>query len=400
MSSDPAAVRTAGLGKRYALGEGVGRTTLREAIWERVTRRGAAEADHHWAVRHVDVEIDRGETVGLIGRNGAGKSTLLRLLARITEPTEGEARTRGRVASLLEVGTGLHPELTGHENIYLGGAILGMRRQEIARRYDDIVAFAGVARFLTTPVKRYSSGMYLRLAFAVAAHLEAEVLLVDEALAVGDVEFQRRCLDRMAELGEQGRAVLFASHDVDAVARLCSRTLWMDGGRLVGDGPSTEVVPAYLGRRDRHRGRRELAVDPQAPVAVREIAVRGADGEPAAVLSSEEPFQVEVGLDLRRPVRGLHLGVTLTTPAGVRVLDETLELPADDGAPGRYAARLHVPAVFAPDEFAVGVWVGTAYEDHVWLDEALTVRLVGDTHGRPDRVVQLADPWTLRPHRS
>lgn len=388
-------VRTERLGKRYLLGEGLGRTTLREALWQRLTAPGRPERESLWAVRDLDVSLRSGESVGLIGRNGAGKSTLLRLLARITEPTEGVARTRGRVAALLEVGTGLHPELTGHENIYLAGAILGMRRDRIASRYDEIVSFAEVDRFLDTPVKRYSSGMYLRLAFAVAAHLDADVLLVDEALAVGDADFQERCLGRMEELGEQGRTVLFTSHDLDAVSRLCSRTLWMDGGRLVADGPSDQVIATYLGHQEEHSGQRRLATDPSMPVAVSRVTIRSSGDRPTGVVSRQEPLVIEFDLDVRRVVRGAHLGATVTTSTGVRVLDEALELPDDADGVGRYRVRLNVPALLSPGGYSVGVWAGTAYEDHVWIEDAVAFRVVGDTDGRPDRVVQLTDPWRL-----
>src|SRR5881398_3340272 len=204
------------------------------------------KAEMFWALKDVSLDVHEGEVLGLIGRNGAGKTTLLKILSRITRPTEGWAEIHGRVGSLLEVGTGFHPELTGRENAFLSGAILGMSKAEIARKFDEIVAFAELEKFIDTPVKHYSSGMYVRLAFAVAAHLEPEILLVDEVLAVGDAEFQRRCLGRMQEFGASGRTVLFVSHNMQAVARLCQRALLLDGGRVVRDGPSAEVVAQYL----------------------------------------------------------------------------------------------------------------------------------------------------------
>lgn len=205
-----------------------------------------------WALRNVSFEVERGEVLGIIGSNGSGKSTLLKVLSRITEPTEGEVRIRGRVGSLLEVGTGFHLELTGRENIYLSGAILGMTRQEIRRKYDEIVEFAEVARFIDTPVKHYSSGMYLRLAFAVAAHLEPDILIVDEVLAVGDASFQRKCLGKMSDAAQEGRTVLFVSHNMDAVRRLCSRSLLLEEGRVAFDGPTEEVIASHL-HSDRER---------------------------------------------------------------------------------------------------------------------------------------------------
>ena len=199
-----------------------------------------------WALKDVSFDINRGEVVGIIGRNGAGKSTLLKILSEITEPTEGRVEIHGRVGSLLEVGTGFHPELTGRENVYLNGAILGMKRAEIERKFDEIVAFAEVEKFIDTPVKHYSSGMYLRLAFAVAAHLEPEILIVDEVLAVGDAAFQKKCLGKMAGVAKEGRTVLFVSHNMPAITRLCERAILLDEGRLLQDGVSHQVVKAYL----------------------------------------------------------------------------------------------------------------------------------------------------------
>ncbi len=250
------AIRAEGLGKRYELGEQLtqyGR--LSETITEAVARpfrrlRGqlpseTGERGELWALRDVDLTLNVGEVLGVIGRNGAGKTTLLKLLSRITEPTTGYAELHGRVASLLEVGTGFHPELTGRENIFLNGAILGMPRQETARKFDEIVAFAEVERFIDTPVKRYSSGMYLRLAFAVAAHLEPDILIVDEVLAVGDAAFQKKSLGRMRDAAQGGKTVLFVSHQLSAVRRLCDRCIWLDEGRVRHDGPTSQVLGAY-----------------------------------------------------------------------------------------------------------------------------------------------------------
>ena len=246
-----AAVSSEGLSKRYRIGALHGAYgTLRDSL--SATTRRALRHEHRphyediWALRDVSFDVRDGEVLGLIGRNGAGKSTLLRILTRITTPTEGRATIRGRVGSLLEVGTGFHPELTGRENVFLNGSLLGMKRREIIQKYSEIVEFAGVEKFIDTPVKRYSSGMSVRLAFAVAAYLEPEVLLVDEVLAVGDAEFQRRCLGQMENLSQSGRTVIFVSHNMQAVAQLCDRALLLDGGRIVNDGPSAEIVAEYL----------------------------------------------------------------------------------------------------------------------------------------------------------
>ncbi len=224
---------------------------------------GAAELNEAiWALEDVSFQVRRGEVIGIIGRNGAGKSTLLKILSRITEPTAGYAELRGRVGSLLEVGTGFHPELTGRENVYLNGAILGMRRAEINRNFDQIVAFAEVEKFIDTPVKHYSSGMYLRLAFAVAAHLEPEILIVDEVLAVGDASFQKKCLNKMEDVGKQGRTVLFVSHNMPAVTNICERVILLDNGRVSLDGTAHQVVSKYLGSGTNAMAAREWG-DPQ-----------------------------------------------------------------------------------------------------------------------------------------
>lgn len=248
MSSDTATVRLERVGKRYAIGdapEAGSYRTLRETI-TRGPRGMRSSRREHWALKDVSLTVQPGERVGIIGRNGAGKSTLLKIIAQITQPTEGHGEVRGRVGSLLEVGTGFHPELTGRDNILLNGVILGMRRREISDKIDQIVEFAGMSRYLDTPVKRYSSGMYLRLAFAVAAHLDSDVLLVDEVLAVGDADFQRKCIGRMAEIGQEGRTLLFVSHSMPAVLRLCPRVVLLDGGRLAADGGSQTVVRFYM----------------------------------------------------------------------------------------------------------------------------------------------------------
>ncbi len=252
-------VRVEDLGKRYRIGEIAGYKTLRESLtnavaapFRRIRGGGSSpprghERNHIWALRNISFEIKRGEVLAVIGGNGAGKSTLLKILSRITPPTEGHAEIRGRVGSLLEVGTGFHPELTGRENVYLNGAILGMGRGEVARKFDEIAHFSGVEKFLDTPVKHYSSGMYVRLAFSVAAHLEPDILIVDEVLAVGDAAFQKKCLGKMSEVAGGGRTVLFVSHNMSAVRALCPRTLLLNEGSLQSDSTTAEVMKLYLG---------------------------------------------------------------------------------------------------------------------------------------------------------
>ena len=245
------AIRVENLGKRYRLATGPGQMdyrTLRESLSSAIRKpfRRRPKAEEFWALSGIDFQVQPGEVVGIVGRNGAGKSTLLKVLSRITKPTTGFVDLTGRVGSLLEVGTGFHPELSGRENIFLNGSILGMARREIAAKFDEIVAFAEVEKFLDTPVKRYSSGMYVRLAFAVAAHLEPEILIVDEVLAVGDATFQKKCLGKMGEVSKTGRTILFVSHNMQAITRLCPRAILLDRGKVIADGPSPEVTRAYL----------------------------------------------------------------------------------------------------------------------------------------------------------
>jgi lipopolysaccharide transport system ATP-binding protein len=330
-------VRVHELSKQYRLGSHGAdlHPTLRDVIsrtasapWRaigRLTRgrpRPASELvrpSHFWALKDVSFEVEPGEVVGIVGRNGAGKSTLLKILSRVVEPTDGYCQIRGRLGSLLEVGTGFHPELTGRENIFLNGSILGMSHREILRKFDEIVAFAEIDQFLDTPVKRYSSGMYVRLAFAVAAHLEPEVLVVDEVLAVGDANFQRKCLGKMKDVAGHGRTILFVSHDMIAVRRLCPRTVLLEEGRVVAAGPTDEVVPRYLGSETallRPGVARDLTAVPRAggTGAARFVAVtcRGSEGpEPAP----GEPLHVDMVIrsDARRVADSLAVTVYDTT---------------------------------------------------------------------------------------
>ena len=303
------AIRAESLGKLYRIGAtgGVYRyRLLGEELAQKVRRRGrdagAARAGTNrgtfWALRNVSFEVGEGEVVGIIGRNGAGKSTLLKILSRITAPTEGHVRIRGRVGSLLEVGTGFHPELSGRENIFLSGAVLGMRRAEIVRQLDKIVDFAGIERFIDTPIKRYSTGMYLRLAFAVAAHLETDILLVDEVLAVGDAEFQKKCLGRMAEIGATGRTVLFVSHSMPSLLRLCPRLILLDHGGVVADGPAAEVVRTYLESGLASAAERTWTSPREAPgddvARLKAVRVRDPQGAVTEELDIRRPLEVEV----------------------------------------------------------------------------------------------------------
>jgi lipopolysaccharide transport system ATP-binding protein len=286
--------------------------------------RTSERSDDFWALKDVSFEVKRGEVVGIIGRNGAGKSTLLKILSRITEPTSGYADIYGRVGSLLEVGTGFHPELTGRENIFLNGAILGMKRAEIARQFDAIVEFAEVERFVDTPVKHYSSGMYLRLAFAVAAHLEPEILLVDEVLAVGDAQFQKKCLGKMGEVAKQGRTVFFVSHSMGAIQQLCGRVLLVRTGQLYKDGHPNQVIPDYLSDASRsEHGIFDYSNHPAraanyAPL-IRQVTIRTLDGQPTTHFNPGDAFQVELVIEPTQPLREPRLALAIEDHLGHRI---------------------------------------------------------------------------------
>lgn len=333
----PPAIRVVDVSKHYRLrAGGGGYRTLRETIVgaagvlaRRIARgpigKSPPSDDEFWALRSVTIQIEPGEAVGVIGRNGAGKSTLLKILSRVTRPTHGRVELRGRQGSLLEVGTGFHPELSGRENIYLNGIILGMRRPEIARRFDEIVAFSEVERFLDMPVKHYSSGMYTRLAFAVAAHLDCEILLVDEVLAVGDARFQKKCLGVMGNLASSGRTLLFVSHNMSAVQAICRRAAWLDSGelRLVGD--TSDVIKKYLIEQS---GGRNAAIVPQptaAPggdaVRLKRADVRPETGSPGEAITVRTPLSLEFDYWNQTEATRLSLSVHLINAEGVTVFN-------------------------------------------------------------------------------
>lgn len=336
MSSDSAIV-IRGLGKSYAISApGDRRGTFREAIVHRARHPlHRRTLDTFWALRDVNLEVAPGEVVGVIGGNGAGKSTLLKILSRITEPTEGRAELRGRVGSLLEVGTGFHPELTGRENVYLNGAILGMRRAEIDRHFEDIVEFAGIGVFLDTPVKRYSSGMYVRLAFAVAAHLQPEILIIDEVLAVGDAEFQRRCLGKMeSAASEEGRTILFVSHNLAAVESLCSRAIYLQRGQVVVDGAVDAAIQRYLTLSGDEAGvgqadlsKRDNPHQPDGRPIVERVEMVGPHGRPTTTATP-----IGGDIHIRLQTRGLNefpspvVGIKILNAASAVMLSATTRM--------------------------------------------------------------------------
>lgn len=363
------AIRVENLSKRYRIGTQRARyKTIRESLTEglltpfRRLRRNSqfeirnSQSDHIWALNDVSFEVKRGEVVGIIGRNGAGKSTLLKILSRITEPTEGRAEIRGRVGSLLEVGTGFHPELTGRENIYLNGAILGMRKAEIDRKFDEIVAFAEVEKFIDTPVKHYSSGMYVRLAFAVAAHLEPEILLVDEVLAVGDAAFQKKCLGKMGDVAREGRTVLFVSHNMAAVNNLCGSAIWLEKGCFSGFGRTDEIVRDYLAAVGKQQADTLHVAPTSARVALKRIWTVTCEGNVSSALDVTQSFQINIEFDVRKRVSDVDIGIWISNTRGIPVCCTNLsELNGGELlslAPGRYLGSFIVPALFfVPDAY-------------------------------------------------
>lgn len=359
------AIHAENLSKQYRIGGPQKKyETLRDTLTDALTApfrragkllRGqatsAAEMDQEiWALKDVSFKIKRGEIVGIIGRNGAGKSTLLKILSRITEPTTGFVDIYGRVGSLLEVGTGFHQELTGRENVYLNGAILGMTRAETEKKFDEIVAFSEVGKFIDTPVKHYSSGMYLRLAFAVAAHLEPEILLVDEVLAVGDARFQKKCLSKMQDVGEQGRTVLFVSHNMPAITRLCERTILLDEGKVIADGPSYQVVSTYLNSGLSSTAAREWPDPDKAPgddvISLRAVRVRTEDNQIADAVDVRQTVGIEMEYEVLQPGYKLMPHYALYNQEGVLVfiaIDQDSEWRRRRRPVGRYVSTGWIP---------------------------------------------------------
>ena len=367
------AIRAANLAKQYRIGSGNKRhDTIRDHLTHGVRSLfGAGDGQKRestiWSLKDVSFEIHDGEVVGIIGRNGAGKSTLLRILSRITEPTSGYATIRGRVGCLLEVGTGFHAELTGRENVYLNGAILGMKTAEISRKFDEIVAFAEVERFIDTPVKHYSTGMYLRLAFAVAAHLEPEILIVDEVLAVGDARFQKKCINKMQDVGREGRTVLFVSHHMPAITRLCSRAVLLDGGVVLEDGPAPEVVSAYLNSGLGPTASRMWVDTSKAPgqdvARLNAVRVVSVDGLVTEVVDIRQPFKIEMKYRVLKPGYILLPNFQVFTPEGLHIFSSHDTDPAwrmRRRPVGQYVSTLYIPGNLLSDgAIVVGVGLQT-----------------------------------------
>ena len=398
------AIQAEQLGKRYRLGEG-GYVTLREKLVDRL-RPGAVHtngAREVWALRDVNLEIDEGDVVGIVGRNGAGKTTFLKTVARIVRPTTGVVRIRGRVGALLEVGTGFHPELTGRENVFLNGVVLGMTRREIKRRFDEIVQFAGVERFLDTPLKRYSSGMYLRLAFAVAAHVEPDVVIVDEVLAVGDAEFQKRCLGRMSEFGREGRTVLFVSHDTGVVGQLCRRAIWLDEGRVRSDGDAHDVLDLYLRTTVETAARVDVPLQLHSPIERLSLTLLGEHGELTDAPRRDQALTFQVGFTARQRLVGVDAAVYVIDRHGVRIVNENLSDTGKtiSGPPQGYRISLTLPPLLAAGEYVVGVWLGNS-EERLFGGELLRLTILPLPQDRSESVhgaVRPAASWSVEPEQ-
>ena len=412
----PFAIRAEGIGKQFRLGERQPYLTLRDTLARAATAPfralsrlssgksslpGSATKDF-WALSDVSFAIGRGEVVGLIGRNGAGKSTLLKILSRVIEPSAGRALLRGRVGSLLEVGTGFHPELTGRENVYLNGAILGMAGSEVRRKFDEIVAFAEVAQFIDTPVKHYSSGMYVRLAFAVAAHLEPEILFIDEVLAVGDISFQKKCLSKMENVAHEGRTILFVSHDLGAVSRLCPRTIHLHRGTIAHDGPTDRAIASYVR---------------QLPAADTVLHDRGLSlriwfedglGSPLETWNYDTDLRVTVEVESKQPLREPAVDVSFYSDNGARVFalqsDRLTDVLSGKNV-SRFQFRLSVrnPGL-ACVQLTVDVGIRASKDPHylAWWQRVATVPLFLDEKvpaGAPGAILSLPARAELREFR-
>jgi lipopolysaccharide transport system ATP-binding protein len=406
------------LGKRYALfrSQERGHHGLRHVLQNALTapfRPKKKKPEPFWALREVSFDVQPGEVLGIVGRNGAGKSTLLKILSRITQPTEGRIRLRGRIGSLLEVGTGFHPDLTGRENIFLNGAILGMPRAEIRRKFDEIVAFAEVDQFLDTPVKRYSSGMYVRLAFAVAAHLEPDILIIDEVLAVGDAQFQKKCLGKMEEVSHaHGRTILFVSHNMGAVSQLCNRALLLAGGKIIAHEHVETIVAKYLNS-GATEGSRQIAIDESArkkKAYFRNVTLLNHLNQPALDLDVRFPFTIEMEYEIPNPLRRLELAAKILTSDGRAVLttfqSELTPETLNEEKSGKFRARVKFPGMLLmPGAYLLNISAQEPLGDIYDLVEsalAFTIRDTGTifskyphpgTHG----VVMQPLPWENTP---
>jgi len=405
------AIEARSVSKRYAVGSAAAHRSLIDALsgsLRALTNRQPATATEFWALRDVSFEIERGETVGLIGHNGAGKSTLLKILSRITPPTNGTMRFRGKVGSLLEVGSGFHPQLTGRDNVYLSGAVLGMDRQEIRRKFDEIVEFSGIGQFIDEPVKHYSSGMYLRLGFSVAAHLDTDILLIDEVLAVGDMAFQEKCLGRMGKVASEGRTIVFVSHNLTAVQALCERAIWLDHGRVSADGATRSVIAQYVGASssegtsgDRHW---PAGSGPSAAgIELRSAAAYPLVGDRSDVIDVKTGFCVELGFTVETETPPIDISLQVLNEQGLLVFDAGPGVAPAPWDRGHHRIRCEIPANLLNDgNYRFGLRIHQASEVVLECPEVVSVDIL-DNHeermgwyGKWHGVIRPSFAWTHR----
>ncbi|MFM6093842.1 MAG: ABC transporter ATP-binding protein [Cuspidothrix sp.] len=379
-------IRVENLGKKYIIGHQQQEryTALRDVITNKVKSIGSLlnpqaknenpAFEEFWALKDVSFDIKQGDRVGIIGRNGAGKSTLLKILSRITEPTTGSIKIKGRVASLLEVGTGFHPELTGRENIFLNGAILGMGKEEIKRKFDEIVAFAEVEKFLDTPVKRYSSGMYVRLAFAVAAHLEPEILVVDEVLAVGDAQFQKKCLGKMEDVGKEERTILFVSHNMATINSVCQRAILLKSGSVKMDGDVEQVTHEYLNTGEEHSG--ELILNQNSfnhQFWFKRISLLNSQGKIASLFDIREPIQLCLEYCANQFIKNLELCFKIYNSLGISIFSSyRSSFLSPNISAGHYIAKIEIPSLFlVPGSYSIGLAAHISNVEILWNNQSL-----------------------------
>jgi lipopolysaccharide transport system ATP-binding protein len=376
------------LGKQYRLGtRRASYSSLRETFAEavrsplkRLRRDGHSADEMVWALKDVSFEVRPGEVVGIIGRNGAGKSTLLKILSRITEPTTGKVQLYGRIASLLEVGTGFHPELTGRENIYLNGAILGMRREEITKKFDEIVAFAEIEKFLDTPVKHYSSGMYMRLAFAVAAHLEPEILVIDEVLAVGDTEFQKKCLGKMDEVSKTGRTVLFVSHQMGPVAQLCPKAILLEKGRVIMQDHANSVIEYYINQRKSKANSYESSSDNDKNMFIANAVIVSDENEVEGNFRHDEGINIKVGCKVNDWVRGAEVRMIIRDGRNINVFTADVELNTLSTSTKKFTTLFQIPAnLLRPNTYSVTLALFIPHQYYIELLQDILFFTINDS---------------------
>lgn len=401
------AIKVENVSKKYKIGENKNFPTLRDKLMELPNRlfKGPKKTKEFWALKDVSFEIKKGEVVGFIGRNGAGKSTMLKILARITEPTSGKITMYGRVASMLEVGTGFNPELTGRENIYLNGAIIGMTKKEISRKFNDIVMFSGVEKFLDTPVKHYSSGMYVRLAFAVAAHLDADILLVDEVLAVGDAEFQKKCLGKMSDLADSGRTVIFVSHNLGVVKDLCKKVIYMQNGTLISHGLTALVLPKYLksglsNNLDGYRSLKDLSLrrnsTEKSLFRYSGISILNSKGKKTTIIKLSEPFSIIIDGILSSNVNDLKIGMNINSQYGYPLFNTFNNYAKSFFKKGKLSYKINFDSnIIGPGVYTVGLGANaTGIVD--WIPEAIQIS-ISDTDQKGNTVNKDYDGIVIYP---